>query len=74
MCNQATYSGFYPDSTLTQGSYSSHIRAYEHYTFPIPDNLQAKLTAPMLCAGQMAYSPRVRNRASRGKKIGVVRM
>lgn len=67
-----TYNCFYPDGTLAHGGYSSHIRAFEHFTFPIPDALPSELAAPMLCAGLTAYSPLVRNGAGPGKKIGVI--
>jgi alcohol dehydrogenase (NADP+) len=71
---QDTYGGFYADGTMTQGGYSSHIRAHEHFTFPIPEALQTELAAPMLCAGLTAYSPLVRNGAGPGKKVGIVGM
>ncbi|PKS09828.1 hypothetical protein jhhlp_004451 [Lomentospora prolificans] len=67
-----TYGAIYPDGTLSQGGYSSHIRAHEHFTFPIPDGLQTELAAPMLCAGLTAYSPLVRNGVGPGKKVGIV--
>ncbi|KAK3291224.1 chaperonin 10-like protein [Chaetomium fimeti] len=69
---QDTYNSFYPDGTLAQGGYSSHIRAHEHFTFPIPDTLASELAAPMLCAGLTAYSPLVRNGIGPGKKVGIV--
>ncbi|KAH6843351.1 chaperonin 10-like protein [Chaetomium sp. MPI-CAGE-AT-0009] len=69
---QDTYNSFYPDGTLAQGGYSSHIRAHEHFTFPIPDALASELAAPMLCAGLTAYSPLVRNGIGPGKKVGIV--
>ncbi|KFA68918.1 hypothetical protein S40285_05441 [Stachybotrys chlorohalonatus IBT 40285] len=67
-----TYGSVYPDGTLAHGGYSSHIRALEHFTFPIPDKLQTELVAPMLCAGLTAYSPLVRNGAGPGKKVGIL--
>ncbi|CAK7221624.1 hypothetical protein SBRCBS47491_004592 [Sporothrix bragantina] len=68
-----TYGSVYPDSgTLAHGGYSSHIRAHEHWVFPIPESLQTELAAPMLCAGLTAYSPLVRNGAGPGKKIGIL--
>lgn len=69
-----TYGGFYPDGTLSQGGYSSHIRAHEHFTFPIPDTLETERVAPMLCAGLTAYAPLVRNGAGPKKKIGILGM
>ncbi|CAK7235843.1 hypothetical protein SEUCBS140593_009416 [Sporothrix eucalyptigena] len=68
-----TYGSVYPDSgTLAHGGYSSHIRAHEHWVFPVPEKLQTELAAPMLCAGLTAYSPLVRNGAGPGKKVGIV--
>ena len=69
-----TYNSFYPDGTFAHGGYSSHIRALEHFTFPIPDGLESELAAPMLCAGLTAYSPLVRNGTGPGKKVGIVGM
>ncbi|KAI6088874.1 GroES-like protein [Hypoxylon rubiginosum] len=67
-----TYGSIYPDGTLAHGGYSSHIRAHEHFTFPIPEKLESELAAPMLCAGLTAYSPLVRNGAGPGKKVGIL--
>ncbi|KAF4995844.1 hypothetical protein FDECE_12677 [Fusarium decemcellulare] len=67
-----TYGSVYPDGTLAQGGYSSHIRAHEHFTFLIPDKLYTELAAPMLCAGLTAYSPLVRNGVGPGSTVGVV--
>ncbi|KAF4336067.1 C6 finger domain protein [Fusarium beomiforme] len=67
-----TYGSVYPDGTVAHGGYSSHIRAHEHFTFPIPEELETELAAPMLCAGLTAYSPLVRNGAGPGKKVGIV--
>ncbi|KAI9665844.1 MAG: putative secondary metabolism biosynthetic enzyme [Bathelium mastoideum] len=67
-----TYGAPYPDGTLSQGGYSSHIRAHEYFTFKIPDNIPTELAAPMLCAGLTTYSPLVRLGVGPGKKVGVV--
>ncbi|KAH7237199.1 chaperonin 10-like protein [Fusarium solani] len=67
-----TYGSVYADGTLAQGGYSSHIRAHEHYVYPIPEKLQTELAAPMLCAGLTAYSPLVRNGVGPGKTVGVI--
>ena len=69
-----TYGSVYADGTLAQGGYSSHIRAHEHYVYPIPEKLQTELAAPMLCAGLTAYSPLVRNGVGPGKTVGVIGM
>lgn len=40
-----------PNETLSQGGYSSHMRAHEYFTFPIPENIPSHEAAPMMCAG-----------------------
>ncbi|GAB7356391.1 hypothetical protein MBLNU459_g7171t1 [Dothideomycetes sp. NU459] len=67
-----TYGAPYPDGTISQGGYASHIRAHEYFTFKIPDNLETSIAAPMLCAGLTVYSPLVRLGAGPGKKVGIV--
>lgn len=67
-----TYNAPYPDGTIAQGGYASHIRAHEYFTFPIPDNIPSHLAAPMLCAGITTYSPLVRAKAGPGKKVAVL--
>ncbi|KZF19537.1 NADP-dependent alcohol dehydrogenase 6 [Xylona heveae TC161] len=67
-----TYNAPYPDGTLSQGGYSSHVRAHEYFTFPIPENIASEVAAPMLCAGITTYSPLVRAKIGAGKKVAVV--
>jgi alcohol dehydrogenase (NADP+) len=69
-----TYGAQYPHikDVVTQGGYSSHVRAHEHWVFPIPDALPSTTAAPMLCAGITTYSPLVRNGCGPGKKVGIV--
>ncbi|KAM3418438.1 hypothetical protein BST61_g4425 [Cercospora zeina] len=67
-----TYGAPYQDGTLSQGGYSSHIRAHEYFTFKIPDNIDSAVAAPMLCAGLTVYSPLVRLGAGPGRKVAIV--
>ncbi|KAL1297622.1 hypothetical protein AAFC00_006180 [Neodothiora populina] len=67
-----TYGAPYPDGTLSQGGYASHIRAHEYFTFKIPDNIETSIAAPMLCAGLTVYSPLSRLGAGPGKKVGII--
>ncbi|KAF2130998.1 GroES-like protein [Dothidotthia symphoricarpi CBS 119687] len=67
-----TYGAEHPDGTVSQGGFSSHIRAHEYFTFKIPDNLDTAIAAPMLCAGLTTYSPLKRLGTGPGKKIAVV--
>jgi len=67
-----TYGAPYPDGTISQGGYASHIRAHEYFTFKIPDNIETAIAAPMLCAGLTVYSPLVRLGTGPGKTVGIV--
>ncbi|GBE81580.1 NADP-dependent alcohol dehydrogenase 6 [Sparassis crispa] len=67
-----TYNGEYPDGVITHGGYSTAIRAHERFVFPIPDGIESRHAATMLCAGLTVYSPLKTYGAGPGKKIGVV--
>ncbi|KAF2639310.1 GroES-like protein [Massarina eburnea CBS 473.64] len=67
-----TYGAPYPDGTIAQGGYSSHIRAHQYFTFKIPDALDTALAAPMLCAGLTTFSPLKRLGAGKGKKVAII--
>ncbi|KAI5805083.1 NADPH-dependent medium chain alcohol dehydrogenase [Geopyxis carbonaria] len=67
-----TYGARYPDGTLSQGGYASHIRAHEYFAFPIPEALPSAVAAPMLCAGLTTFSPLKRNGIGPGSKVAVV--
>jgi len=59
---------------VSQGGYSSHVRANEYFVFKIPEQLEDEIVAPMLCAGITVYSPLVRLGCGPGKKVGIVGM
>ncbi|KAF2005144.1 NADP-dependent alcohol dehydrogenase C [Amniculicola lignicola CBS 123094] len=67
-----TYGAKYPDGTITQGGYSSHVRAHEYFTFKIPESIETAIAAPMLCAGLTVFSPLKRLGAGPGKKVAIV--
>ena len=46
-----TYGAEYSDGVMSQGGFSSHIRVHEYFVFPIPDAIDSKVAAPMMCAG-----------------------
>jgi len=69
-----TYGAPYPDGTIAQGGYSSHMRAHQYFTFKIPDNIPTSVAAPMMCAGLTVYSPLVRLGCGPGKKVAIVGM
>ncbi|PCH43607.1 GroES-like protein [Wolfiporia cocos MD-104 SS10] len=67
-----TYNGEYPDGVVTQGGYSTGIRAHERFVFPIPEEIESAHAASMLCAGLTVYSPLKTYGAGPGKKVGIV--
>ncbi|KAI0116538.1 alcohol dehydrogenase [Nemania sp. FL0031] len=72
-----TYGAPYPkevdqDEVISQGGYSSHIRAHQYFVFPIPDAIPSHLAAPMLCAGLTVWEPLVRAGVGPDKQVAVV--
>ncbi|KIY42983.1 GroES-like protein [Fistulina hepatica ATCC 64428] len=67
-----TYNSTYADGSESQGGYASHIRAHEHFTFPIPEKLDSAIAAPLLCAGITVWSPLVRAKIGPGKKVAIL--
>lgn len=72
-CTKAayTYFGQYPDGYNTQGGYASHIRLPGKFAFRIPEALDSKHAAPLMCGGITCYSPLIRNGAGPGKKVAI---
>ncbi|TFK82821.1 GroES-like protein [Polyporus arcularius HHB13444] len=73
-CLQAisTYNAEYPDGVVTQGGYSTAIRAHQQFVFPIPKEIDSVHAASMLCAGLTVYSPLKTHGCGPGKKVGIV--
>lgn len=73
-----TYNAPYPEEKtksggiVSQGGYASHVRAHEYFVFPIPDGIESKDAAPMMCAGLTTYSPLVRAGTGPGKKTAIL--
>ncbi|KAL1947226.1 hypothetical protein VTO73DRAFT_14187 [Trametes versicolor] len=67
-----TYNHEYADGVITQGGYATGIRAHERFVFPIPDAVESRHAASMLCAGVTVYSPLKEYGAGPGKKVGVI--
>ncbi|KAJ1308057.1 hypothetical protein OPQ81_002124 [Rhizoctonia solani] len=71
-CGLDTYNSPYPDGIISQGGFSTAIRADHRFVFPIPEKLKSEHAASMLCAGLTVFSPLVRNGCGPGKKVGIV--
>lgn len=56
---------------LTQGGYSDHVVVREQFVCKIPDRIDFKHAAPLLCAGITTYSPLKRWAVKAGDKVAV---
>jgi uncharacterized zinc-type alcohol dehydrogenase-like protein len=64
-----------PDKHLggyTFGGYSTTIVVDESFVLKVPENLDAKGTAPLLCAGITTWSPLKHWNVKKGDKVGIV--
>ncbi|WP_459949232.1 NAD(P)-dependent alcohol dehydrogenase [Denitratisoma sp. agr-D3] len=57
---------------LTFGGYSERITVDEKFVVRVPDNLDLKATAPLLCAGITLYSPLRHWNVQPGQKVGII--
>lgn len=68
----ATYNGpVKPDGTNTYGGYSINIVVKESFVLRIPESLDIKAAAPILCAGVTTYSPLRHWKVKAGDKVAV---
>ncbi len=65
-CEDPKYGG------QTQGGYSDKIVVDEDFSLKIPENLDLKGAAPLLCAGITTYSPLRHWKVGKGQKVGIV--
>ena len=68
-----TYNG--PDKYtggMTFGGYSQQIIVDKDFVLHVPENLDAKAAAPLLCAGITTYSPLKHWNVKKGDKVGVI--
>ena len=56
----------------TFGGYSTSIVVEERFCLNVPENLDLKAVAPLLCAGITTYSPLRRWKVEKGQKVGIV--
>ncbi|ODV59336.1 NAD(P)-dependent alcohol dehydrogenase [Ascoidea rubescens DSM 1968] len=69
--NIGTYMGIYEDGTSSYGGYSSYVRVHDRFAFKIPEKLESKYAAPLLCGGITGFSPLLHNGVTKGTKVGV---
>jgi len=56
----------------THGGYSKHIVVRDKFVLKIPDSLEEKAVAPLLCAGITTWSPLAHWKVGKGDKVGVI--
>lgn len=57
---------------VTLGGYSDHIVVRDHFVCRLPEKLDIRLAAPLLCAGITCWTPLREWNVGKGKKIAVV--
>lgn len=62
------------DSAMTQGGYSDFVVVSERFVVRMPEGIDLKAAAPLLCAGITTYSPLKHYGVKAGHKIGVIGM
>lgn len=60
------------DGTMTQGGYSEKIVVKQDFVVRIPDNLDLKAAAPLVCAGITTWSPLKNANIGPGSRVAVV--
>ena len=56
----------------TYGGYSTHIVVREEFVLKVPENIDEKAAAPLLCAGITTWSPLKHWNVGKGDKVGIV--
>jgi len=70
-----TYNGYFkPDGSgyNTFGGYSTHIISNQCFVLKVPEKLDIKAAAPILCAGVTTYSPLKQWGVKEGDKVGII--
>lgn len=68
-----TYGGADPHlGGPTHGGYSKRIVVRDKFVLRIPENLDVKAVAPLLCAGITTWSPLAHWKIGKGDKVGVI--
>jgi uncharacterized zinc-type alcohol dehydrogenase-like protein len=57
---------------LTFGGYAERITVDENFVVSVPENLDTKAVAPLLCAGITLYSPLKHWNVQPGQKVGII--
>ena len=65
-----------PDAECTcvhrHGGYADRVRANARFVFPIPESLESKNVAPLLCGGVTVYNPMRMHNVNPSSRVGIV--
>ncbi|MGB5315442.1 MAG: NAD(P)-dependent alcohol dehydrogenase [Robiginitalea sp.] len=67
-----TYNSPEPDFGRTYGGYSTHVVVDQDFVLRIPENIDVRGAAPLLCAGITTWSPLKHWKIGRKDRVGVV--
>lgn len=68
-----TYGSLDPiDGMMTYGGYSKSYTVNQDFLLKVPENLDTKAVAPILCAGITVWSPLKHWNVGKGSKVGVI--
>lgn len=67
-----TYNSPEPDFGRTYGGYSTHIVVNQDFVLKIPENIDVRGAAPLLCAGITTWSPLRHWKVGKKDRVGVV--
>ncbi|KAH9909565.1 zinc-binding dehydrogenase [Xylariomycetidae sp. FL2044] len=73
-CRRATWTYMSPhyNGDKSYGGYATYHRTSGRSAFKIPDEIESKHAATMMCAGITMYAPLKHNGCGPGKKVGIV--
>ena len=69
-----TYNGHNYDGSPTFGGYSQQVVVNDRFVVTIPDSLELRDAAPLLCAGITTYTPLQHWQVGKGTKLAVIGM
>lgn len=67
-----TYAGRHFNGSKTMGGHAKYHRCPSHFVYKIPDGLESKDAAPLLCGGITMYAPLKRYECGPGKRVGII--
>jgi alcohol dehydrogenase (NADP+) len=64
--------GMHLNGDKAQGGYATYHRAPSHFVVKIPENIESKVAAPLLCGGVTVFEPLKSAGVGKGVSVGVV--